>query len=124
MADVKMTRVEMFNAIKAIPQVADNQEMVDFIDKQIAQLAKRKSAESKTQKENKALMEVVVDAMTVLDKPATATQIMKSDAYLSELSLPKVSALLKKLIEDGRVERTIEKKIALFSLKENKAEEE
>lgn len=124
MADVKMTRVEMFNAIKAIPQVADNQEMVDFIDKQIAQLAKRKSAESKTQKENKALMEVVVDAMTVLDKPATATQIMKSDAYLSELSLPKVSALLKKLIENGRVERTIEKKIALFSLVENEAEEE
>lgn len=124
MADVKMTRVEMFNAIKAIPQVADNQEMVDFIDKQIAQLAKRKSAESKTQKENKALMEIVVDAMTVLDKPATATQIMKSDAYLSELSLPKVSALLKKLIEDGRVERTIEKKIALFSLVENEAEEE
>ena len=124
MADVKMTRVEMFNAIKAVPQVADNQEMVDFIDKQIAQLAKRKSAESKTQKENKALMEVVVDAMTVLDKPATATQIMKSDAYLSELSLPKVSALLKKLIEEGRVERTIEKKIALFSLVENEAEEE
>ena len=124
MADVKMTRVEMFNAIKAIPQVADNQEMVDFIDKQIAQLAKRKSVESKTQKENKALMEVVVDAMELLNKPATATQIMKSDAYLSELSLPKVSALLKKLIEDGRVERTIEKKIALFSLKENDAEEE
>ena len=124
MADVKMTRVEMFNAIKAIPQVAENQEMVNFIDKQIAQLAKRKSAESRTQKENKALMEVVVDAMTVLDKPATATQIMKSDAYLSELSLPKVSALLKKLIEEGRVERTIEKKIALFSLVENEAEEE
>ena len=124
MADVKMTRVEMFNAIKAVPQVAENQEMVDFIDKQIAQLAKRKSAESKTQKENKALMEVVVDAMTVLDKPATATQIMKSDAYLSELSLPKVSALLKKLIEEGRVERTIEKKIALFSLVENEAEKE
>lgn len=124
MADVKMTKVEMFNAIKAIPQVADNQEMVDFIDKQIAQLAKRKSAESKTQKENKALMEVVVDAMEVLNKPATATQIMKSDASLSELSLPKVSALLKKLIEDGRVERTIEKKIALFSLVENEAEEE
>ena len=124
MADVKMTRIEMFNAIKAIPQVADNQEMVDFIDKQIAQLAKRKSVESKTQKENKALMEVVVDAMAVLNKPATATQIMKSDAYLSELSLPKVSALLKKLIEDGRVERTIEKKIALFSLKENETEEE
>ena len=124
MADVKMTRVEMFNAIKAIPQVADNQEMVDFIDKQIAQLAKRKSAENKTQKENKALMEVVVDAMEVLNKPATATQIMKSDSYLSELSLPKVSALLKKLIEDGRVERTIEKKIALFSLVENEAEEE
>ena len=124
MADVKMTRVEMFNAIKAIPQVADNQEMVDFIDKQIAQLAKRKSAESKTQKENKALMEVVVDAMEVLNKPATATQIMKSDASLSELSLPKVSALLKKLIEDGRVERIIEKKIALFSLVENEAEEE
>ena len=124
MADVKMTRVEMFNAIKAIPQVAENQEMVDFIDKQIVQLAKRKSAESKTQKENKALMEVVVDAMELLNKPATATQIMKSDACLSELSLPKVSALLKKLIEDGRVERTIEKKIALFSLVENEAEEE
>lgn len=124
MADVKMTKAQMFEAIKAIPEVAKNEEMVEFIDKQIAQLAKRKTAESKTQKENKALMEVVVDAMEVLNKPATATQIMKSDASLSELSLPKVSALLKKLIEDGRVERTIEKKIALFSLVENEAEEE
>ena len=116
MADVKMTKAQMFEAIKAIPEVAKNEEMVEFIDKQIAQLAKRKSAESKTQKENVILMDKVLVAMESLGHKATATEIMKSDEELATYSLPKISAMLKKLIECGKVERTIEKKIAYFEV--------
>ena len=116
MADVKMTKTQMFEAIKAIPEVAKNEEMVEFIDKQIAQLAKRKTAETKTQKENVILMDKVLLAMEAIGRKATATEIMKSDEELATYSLPKISAMLKKLIECGKVERTIEKKIAYFEV--------
>ena len=116
MTDVKMTKAQMFEAIKAIPEVAKNEEMVEFIDKQIAQLAKRKTAETKTQKENVILMDKVLVAMESIGRKATATEIMKSDEELATYSLPKISAMLKKLIECGKVERTIEKKIAYFEV--------
>ena len=116
MADVKMTKAQMFEAIKAIPEVAKNEEMVEFIDKQIAQLAKRKTTETKTQKENVVLMDKVLVAMESIGRKATATEIMKSDEELATYSLPKISAMLKKLIECGKVERTIEKKIAYFEV--------
>ena len=116
MADVKMTKAQMFEAIKAIPEVAKNEEMVEFIDKQIAQLAKRKTTETKTQKENVILMDKVLVAMESIGRKATATEIMKSDEELATYSLPKISAMLKKLIECGKVERTIEKKIAYFEV--------
>lgn len=116
MADVKMTKAQMFEAIKAIPEVAKNEEMVEFIDKQIAQLARRKTTETKTQKENVILMDKVLVAMESLGRKATATEIMKSDEELATYSLPKISAMLKKLIECGKVERTIEKKIAYFEV--------
>ena len=116
MADVKMTKAQMFEAIKAIPEVAKNEEMVEFIDKQIAQLAKRKTTETKTQKENVILMDKVLVAMEAIGRKATATEIMKSDEELATYSLPKISAMLKKLIECGKVERTIEKKIAYFEV--------
>lgn len=114
MADVKMTKAQMFEAIKAIPEVAKNEEMVEFIDKQIAQLAKRKTAETKTQKENVILMDKVLVAMESLGRKATATEIMKSDEELATYSLPKISAMLKKLVDGGKVERTTEKKIVYF----------
>ena len=116
MADVKMTKAQMFEAIKAIPEVAKNEEMVEFIDKQIAQLAKRKTTETKTQKENVILMDKVLVAMETIGRKATATEILKSDEELATYSLPKISAMLKKLIECGKVERTIEKKIAYFEV--------
>ena len=116
MADVKMTKAQMFEAIKAIPEVAKNEEMVEFIDKQIAQLAKRKTTETKTQKENVVLMDKVLVAMESIGRKATATEIMKSDEELETYSLPKISAMLKKLIESGKVKRTTEKKIAYFEV--------
>ena len=116
MADVKMTKAQMFEAIKAIPEVAKNEEMIEFIDKQIAQLAKRKTTETKTQKENVILMDKVLVAMESLGHKATATEIMKSDEELATYSLPKISAMLKKLVDGGKVERTIEKKIAYFEV--------
>lgn len=116
MENVKMTKAQMFEAIKAVPEVAKNEEMVEFIDKQIAQLAKRKTTETKTQKENVILMDKVLVAMESLGHKATATEIMKYDEELATYSLPKISAMLKKLIESGKVKRTTEKKIAYFEV--------
>lgn len=108
-----MTKVEMFNAIKEV--VADNQEMVAFIEHEIELLQKKSSNRkpSKTQEENKSLKNEILSVLS--DKGMTVTEIQKSSEILGELSNQKVSALLRQLVEEGTVEKTTDKKKSLFS---------
>ena len=109
----KMTKVEMFNAIKGV--VADNKEMVAFIDHEIELLQKKSSNRkpTKTQAENESLKNEILSVLT--DKGMTVTEIQKSSEILGELSNQKVSALLRQLVEVGAVEKTVDKKKSLFS---------
>ena len=109
----KMTKVEMFNAIKEV--VADNQEMVAFIEHEI-ELLQKKSANkkpTKTQEENKSLKNEILSVLS--DEGMTVTEIQKKSEILGEVSNQKVSALLRQLVEVGAVEKTIEKKKSFFS---------
>ena len=108
-----MTKMEMFAAIKTA--VADNAEMVEFIDKEMAALAKRNSRKSdkptKTQVENAAIKETIKE--TLADAEAmTATEI----AAAVGISLAKATALLTQLVKTEEVHREVEKKVARFSI--------
>ncbi len=108
-----MTKVEMFNAIKEV--VADNQEMVAFIEHEIELLQKKSTNRkpTKTQAENESLKNEILSTLT--DKGMTVTEIQKKSEILGEVSNQKVSALLRQLVEVGAVEKTIEKKKSFFS---------
>lgn len=112
----KITKKEMFNLIKV--QVADNAEMVAFIDHEIELLEKKasKKGETATQKANVGLKAIIVEALGNANAPMTVTEILKSDERLAELSNQKVSALLKQLVETNEVVKTIDKKKSFFSL--------
>lgn len=118
MANTKMTKVQMFNAIKAIAEVSANEDMVAFIDHEI-DLINRKSANkkaTKTQVENEGIKDTILSVLT--SEGATVTEIQAKDESLSALSNQRVSALLRQMVESGTVVKTVNKKKSYFALAE------
>lgn len=127
MANSKMTKKDYFKALKEIVKGNEREvELVAFIDHEIELLVKKsaKSGMTATQKANVEIMEKIVNALAVMDKPVTVTELQKGFAELDALSNQKMSALLKKLVDEGRVVKTIDKKKSLFSLPGNDIDEE
>ena len=61
-------------------------------------------------------METIVETLTDLAKPVRITDLQSANETLANLSNQKISALLKKLVDSNKVAKTIEKKIAFFSI--------
>ena len=122
-----MTKKDYFKALKEIVKGNEREaELVAFIDHEIELLVKKsaKSGMTATQKANVEIMEKIVNALAVMDKPVTVTELQKGFAELDALSNQKMSALLKKLVDEGRVVKTVDKKKSLFSLPGNDIDEE
>ena len=119
----KITKKEMFTMIKA--QVKDNAEMVAFIDHEI-ELLDKKASNKKATKTQEANVGIKSTILTVLEgaKPMTVTEMQGASAELGELSNQKVSALVRQLVEAGKVVKTIDKKVSRFSLTDNGEGEE
>lgn len=129
----KMTKKDFFKLLVGIVEKTENfdkkTETLDFINHEIELLNKKSSAPGKKKtahiKENEELMELIGIALELFGKPVTVTTMIKENAEMSKLSSQKLSALLKKMIEAGKVVRTVEKRVAYFSLaKEEEVEEE
>ena len=127
MTNSKMTKKDYFKVLKEIVKGNEREvELVAFIDHEIELLVKKsaKSGMTATQKANAEIMEKIVNALAVMDKPVTVTELQKGFAELDALSNQKMSALLKKLVVEERVVKTIDKKKSLFSLPEVETDEE
>lgn len=111
-----MTKKEMFNLIATVN--ADNEEIVAFCAHEISLLDAKRSSKSmtKTQKENIGVMDAIASALASAEKGFTVTELINSDEALAGLTCQKVSALLRKMVADGRVIKTIEGKKAFFTL--------
>lgn len=129
----KMTKKDFFKLLVGIVEKTENFdkkiETLDFINHEIELLNKKSSAPGKKKtahiKENEELMELIGIALELFGKPVTVTTMIKENAEMSKLSSQKLSALLKKMIEAGKVVRTVEKRVSYFSLaKEEEVEEE
>lgn len=112
----KMTKKDYFVQIREI--VKDNAELVAFIDHEVELITKKNSstAPSKTQIENESIMNTIVEELANIAKPVTITELQSASEKMSEYSNQKLSALLKKLVDNGRVVKTTDKKKSLFSV--------
>lgn len=123
MMNKKMTKKEMFamimETIEGI-EVENKNEMLDFINHEVELLNRKHSSngESKTQKENKILMEQLKEALSQMSRPVTISEFQNLSTHeVATLSNQKLSALLKKLVEEEKtVVKTTEKKKSYFSL--------
>ena len=112
----KMTKKEMFGFIASA--MNDNADVVAFCNHEIELLEKKasKSGQTKTQKENAILIESVFSSLATVGKPVTITELQTEVVEMSNYSNQKLSALLKKLVDCGRVVKTIDKKKSYFSV--------
>ena len=111
-----MTKREMFVLIATTN--TDNTEIVEFCNHEIELIDKRSSTKSptKTQKENEVLMDTIEEALRAIAEKTTVTNLITATESLSNLSNQKVSAMLRKMVEAGRVVKTTEGKKTYFSL--------
>ena len=112
-----MTKKEMFATIATL--LADNTEIVEFCNHEISLLSNRSGSKTptKTQKENVAIKEQIVNILRTLGKAVTVTELLSTDE-LGDYTNQKISALLRQLVESGQVVKTIEGKKAMFTIAE------
>jgi hypothetical protein len=119
MADVvKMTQRDFFNEIIALAKANDRDDIVEFAEGRIAVLDKKKASSkmTKTQEENVCIKNILAEVVGTFAEGATVTEILKADDRLADLSNQKVSALLRQMVEEGKVVKTTDKKKSIFSL--------
>ena len=114
----KLTKRDHFNTLLTIPAVSDNPVLVDFINHELELLSKKNSTDKKptaTQQANEVLKEAIIDLL-VDGNPYTVSQIIKEVPECAGLSNQKVSALMVQLVNEGQVEKVIEKRVSYFKL--------
>ena len=120
---VKVTKRMRFEQIKSL--VSDNEELVAFIDHEIELLDKKNSRTgkpTKTQVENETIKNTIFNILQTTNKPMTVTQLLATEEFHG-LSNQKVSALLTQLRDANKVVRTVEKKVAYYSINEEVEEQ-
>ena len=117
MTNKKVTKREKFEMLKALSEVQANPMLTEFIDHELELLAKKNASEKKPtaqQVANEGLKQTIVDVLTENGGLMTVTDVQKSCEELAELSNQRVSALLRQLKDEGKVERVEDKRKAYF----------
>lgn len=114
----KITKREYFAQVIAVLKAqTGTEELVAFCEREVELLTKK--AENKkakgTSAENVALAETVYGVLVETGKGMTVSEVQKSREELAGLSTPKITALMRILMDAGRVVRTQDKKRTEFS---------
>ena len=114
----KMTKKDYFEILKgAYPKDANNyNEMIEFINHEIELLEKKSSQGKKptaNQMENEGFLEIIQNILQESNKAMTISDIQNANEELPT-SNQRMSALMKKLVESGVVEKTYEKRKPYF----------
>lgn len=114
----KLTKRDHFNALLAIPAVAENDALKAFVEHELELLAKKNSAEKKptaVQVANEGIKAAIVESMEP-NKLYTITDIIKSVPECAELTNQRVSALVRQMYDCAEpvIERIEEKRKAYF----------
>lgn len=122
MAEKKITKKMVVEMMLADEKIVANEVFKAYLENELA-LLKKKSENKKATKNQEANVAIKADILEVMAhmKPSTATEIMNAvksvdtEKYAT-LTNQRVSALLRQLIEDNKVVKTVDKKVSKFAL--------
>jgi len=116
----KPTKRDHFNALLAIPAVAENADLVDFINHEIELLDKKNTAERKPTAKQVENAGFKSDILTWMEDGVqyTSADIAKGVPAIADagISANRVTAMLTQLVNDGKVVRTVDKRKSYYSL--------
>lgn len=111
----KKTKKELFKEIREI--VADNAELVAFVDHELELLDKKANSKSnKVNEEHIQIMEDIKSELKRIGRGVTITELQKESEILADYSNQKLSAMLKKLVDNGEVTKVVDKKKSYFKI--------
>lgn len=70
------------------------------------------------QKDNESLKERIFEALEILEKGVTVTELQKSDPMFEDFSNQKLSALCNQLYKEDKIDKFVEKGRSYFKVKE------
>lgn len=123
MAEKKITKREVVEKMLVDSNIASNEVYVAYLKNEL-ELLKKKSENkkaTKNQTENAEIKEVILEVLAKMSNGGRATDIMNAvksvdtEKYAT-LTNQRVSAILKQMVEEGTVVKTVDKKISTFSL--------
>ena len=112
-----MTKREMFNEILAV--VADNAEMVEFINHEIELLNRKSSAvrkPTKNQLENEGFKADIVNYLKDADAPKTIKELQTAIPSLADLTNQRITHLLTDLVKAETLTKNYVKKTPYYSV--------
>ena len=117
----KMTKRDYFNQLLEIEGVKANAELVNFIGHELELLAKKNASGTgkltAVQVANEGIKSEILECMAnEPNRLFTITEMIKKFECCKDLTLPKVTALVGQLKNDGKVERLEEKRKAFFRI--------
>ena len=122
MAEKKITKKEIVTMMLANEVIAQNEMFKAYLENEL-ELLKKKSENKKATKNQEQNVEIKADILEVMAHmaPSTATEIMNAvksvdTVKYATLTNQRVSALLKQLIEDNKVVKSVDKKVSKFAL--------
>ena len=116
MSEKRVFKKDYLGELRVLAEEAGRTDLVEFCDKEIGKLANRKVAQTKNQKDNEVIKEVMLEILAGLNEAVTVTDFIKADERMADYSNQKVSALMKQLVDAGKVVKTSEKKKSYFKL--------
>ena len=121
----KITKREVIGMMMKEEVVKANPTYVAYLENELALLNKKAQNKkaTKTQEQNVGIKATILEVLATIGS-GTVTEIQNGNAELSALSNQKVSALVRQLVEAGKVMKTVDKKKSIFSLAESEVEGE
>ena len=118
MENKKMTKMQKFEMLSKLDAVKSNPVLSEFVAHEMELLSTKNSAEKKPtaqQTANAGIQTAILENMEV-NRLYTITEIIKSVPECADLTNQRVSALIRQLVDAGKVVRTEDKRKAYFSL--------
>ena len=117
----KMTKREKFEMLANIAEVKANPMLAEFIEHELELLAKKNASGNgkltAVQVANNGIKAEILECMAKEpNRLFTISEMQKVFPCCAELSNQRVSALIRQLIADGKVERLEEKRKAVFRI--------
>lgn len=118
----KLTKRDRYAQLLALNEVKSNPDLVAFIEHEVELLARKNTVNGEkaltpNQVQNENFKVVIAEYMaSAPDRLFTVTELNKEVDVLNDLSNQRISAILRQMVDAGKVEKVVDKRKSYFRM--------